>query len=104
MSKIKCEVVQDLITLYVDNLASKESNNIIENHIVNCSDCKIFLEMLKRDEIITNVVDKNNKAVDSVEKKLIISIRRRTIKRNLLALLVLIIIVVLSTLLDNCSF
>lgn len=83
MSEMKCEVIQDLITLYIDDLSCDESNKIIENHIENCNDCKYFLEMLKSDEINIDIVNENKNVVDKVEKDLIDSIKKSIINKNL---------------------
>lgn len=56
MKEIKCEVIQDLITLYIDKLTSEESNKLIENHITTCTQCNEFLDNINDNEII----DKND--------------------------------------------
>ena len=33
---MKCEVVRDLLPLYIDKLTSEESNKEIEKHLKNC--------------------------------------------------------------------
>lgn len=38
--KIPCEIIQDLMPLYVDNLTSDLANTEIENHFDSCADCK----------------------------------------------------------------
>lgn len=55
MKEIKCEVIQDLITLYIDELSSEESNELIENHIKKCKECEEFLKgvSIKNDDILS---------------------------------------------------
>ena len=98
MSCIKCEVIEDLITLYVDNLSSEESNKIVEKHLEECDKCKSFLEILKADEINIDIVDKNNNDVDKVEEKLIRSIKRNLLNSNLIFGLIGAVIAVVFTL------
>ena len=38
--KIKCEVINDLLPLYVDDVLSKESRELVEEHICECGNCK----------------------------------------------------------------
>lgn len=38
--KIPCEIIQDLMPLYVDELTSELSNAEIENHFEECEQCK----------------------------------------------------------------
>lgn len=54
MKEVKCEVIQDLITLYIDELSSDESNELIEKHIKECVECKRFLEgiSINNDDIL----------------------------------------------------
>lgn len=43
-----CELIKDLIPLYVDGICSEHSKQMVEEHIANCSDCKNEVEMLQR--------------------------------------------------------
>lgn len=56
--KIKCEVIQDLLPLYVDDLTSSETKNEIEKHILNCQKCNLFYSDLKSSLIIENQEDR----------------------------------------------
>ena len=38
-----CNIVKDLIPLYIDGCCSKESKQLVEEHIQNCSQCKKLL-------------------------------------------------------------
>ena len=46
---IKCEVIRDLLPLYVDGVASEESIALIEEHLRECADCREFLNLLQED-------------------------------------------------------
>lgn len=56
---ISCEIIKDLIPNYIDNVVSKESREIVGNHINNCIDCRNYYEQLSS-EINLNI-NKNNK-------------------------------------------
>lgn len=43
-NKISCEVCRDLLPLVKDNVASSESVEAVNRHIVNCPDCKQLCE------------------------------------------------------------
>lgn len=46
MNKIDCNVIGDLLPLYVDKVCSKESAELVEEHIQSCEKCKkLFDEM-----------------------------------------------------------
>ena len=36
--KIECEVIQDIIPLYAEDIVSDESRKLIESHLKDCSD------------------------------------------------------------------
>ncbi|MGN0459476.1 MAG: zf-HC2 domain-containing protein [Ruminococcus sp.] len=62
MSK-NCDIVKDLIPLYIDNVASEESKNFVETHCANCEECKNFLS-LSKETIIAK--EKNKEKMDKV--------------------------------------
>ena len=41
MSKMSCQVIRDLMILYEDDVCSKESRGLIEEHIEECEECRI---------------------------------------------------------------
>lgn len=43
MNKNFCEVIQDLIPLYIEKISSEESNQLIEGHVQECEECKQIL-------------------------------------------------------------
>ena len=45
----KCEVIRDLLPLYVDGVASEESCALIEEHLKDCADCREYLKLLQED-------------------------------------------------------
>lgn len=42
-----CNVVKDLIPLYIDDCCSQESVQIVEEHISHCQECKQLIEVMK---------------------------------------------------------
>lgn len=43
----QCEIVQDLLPLYVDNVCSKSSAEMVEEHVSQCSECLKLHEKMK---------------------------------------------------------
>lgn len=52
---MNCEIIKDLIPLYIDGCCSKESKEVIEEHITGCSDCKKLFEDMKSPSDIVEV-------------------------------------------------
>lgn len=47
--KISCEVVEDLLPLYVDGVASEESRRLVEEHAAECENCRRLLEEMQKE-------------------------------------------------------
>ena len=65
--KRECKIVQDLLPNYIDKLTSIQTNQYIEEHIVNCKECKKILENMQK-EILTDIKVKNKKEVKYMKK------------------------------------
>ena len=52
---MNCDIVKDLIPLYIDGCCSNESKNVVEEHIKNCGDCKKLFEDMKSPSDIVEV-------------------------------------------------
>ncbi len=87
MKTIKCEVVKDLLPLYVDDVASKESQELVEEHLVICAECKAYYDKLK--DVVYEPV---NKSADD-GKKAIQNIRRSINRKRIGAVCVTAILV-----------
>lgn len=46
---IKCEVIRDLLPLYIDGIASKESQRIVDEHLENCEECRKYMALLQEE-------------------------------------------------------
>lgn len=84
MSDIKCEVIQDLLQLYVDDLCSDESCKLIEEHLESCSDCQEFLMALREKDPLAYGCD--IEVDSSIEKKLLTNIKKRMLLIELICL------------------
>lgn len=45
--KVSCNVIQDILPLYVENIVSGDSEQIIEEHLDSCEKCKKYLDEIK---------------------------------------------------------
>ena len=48
---LSCEVVKDLLPLYIDDLTNDVTNGAIEDHIHSCSQCSEVLIRIREPEI-----------------------------------------------------
>ena len=54
---MNCNIVKDLIPLYIDGCCSEESGRIIEEHIKECDNCKKLIENMKAPDDIVFVLE-----------------------------------------------
>lgn len=47
MSRISCNLTRDLFTVYLDDICSDESRELIEEHLQECEDCRQLLKSMK---------------------------------------------------------
>lgn len=51
MKEISCNIIQDLLPSYVDDICTEDSRHLIEEHISGCERCRTQLELLKSTEL-----------------------------------------------------
>lgn len=45
--KLSCDVIKDLLPLYVENITSEDSNRLVQKHLEECADCTAYEQDLK---------------------------------------------------------
>lgn len=90
MNKVNCEIVRDIIPLYIDDACSDESKTAIEEHIKNCSECKQMLELMNQEDykIKLDITNENKKATEIVKK-----INNKIIRKQIIIAVVTAIII-----------
>ena len=64
---MNCKIIQDLLPLYADGIASEETNEAVREHIAGCEECgEIYEKMTERSEIIED--PQNARDVDYMKK------------------------------------
>jgi hypothetical protein len=64
--RIDCEVMSDLLPLYVEDLTSEESNEIVREHLSYCGECREKYEKLKAGE---NIIEDDGSLLKKIAKK-----------------------------------
>lgn len=84
--KTECEIVQDLLIGYVDDVLKEESKKLVEKHLLECDLCQKKLKELKAD--LTENEENQKKEIDYLKK-----IRRKSrVKAILMAIGILVVI------------
>ena len=71
--KYSCEVIRDLLPLYLDDVASPASRQMVEEHLEECTGCQSVLSRLQNDETENAITD---------EKGAVIAGQRRFFERR----------------------
>lgn len=67
-NKIPCEMIQDLFPSYIEELTSDVSNQLIEEHMEDCVNCRQVLKRMK-DPAVEAEDDGNQKEIDFLKKE-----------------------------------
>lgn len=71
MNKNDCKIIQDLLPNYIDKLTNEYTNEFIEKHLNECSECKkIYDRMKKQIDLNFQVDDKEIKPMKKISKKI----------------------------------
>ena len=74
---INCELINDLLPLYVDDVISDEGKKLVEEHIASCDKCAKTVENMKTS--ITIPIDKDASNIMALKKKYTMSIWFRVV-------------------------
>ena len=66
MSKIPCEMIQDLLPSYIDELTSEVTNREVESHVSECGQCKKVLDEMRASDL--EPTEKEVKEIDFLKK------------------------------------
>lgn len=96
-----CEIVRDLIPMYIDNTASDETEAAVMEHISECEECRRYCDACRRAEkkaellsekSFKRVVKNAGGDIGGIEQKYAIlsrKIRKRKIRQTLIGVFVL---------------
>lgn len=76
---MNCEIIKDLMPLYIEKLTSESSNKLILEHIKDCKNCNEILNNLKADIKICDIGEKD----DSMPQNLIKRVKRNILLKNM---------------------
>lgn len=92
--KITCEIIGDLLPLYVDNVLSNDSCRLIEDHLADCDSCRARYEELQDDSAISSVLTEKEKAEN--QGKAFKMIKHRIRRKQIISVCIAVICVLLA--------
>ena len=66
MSNIPCEIIQDLLPSFIDELTSDVTNREVEAHMEGCEQCRNVFRQMKAPDIETT--ENEEKEIDFLKK------------------------------------
>ena len=91
--KISCNVIEDLLPLYVDEAASEDSRQLVEEHLKGCPSCRKMLEEIKKDNQLGTdhrISPEENKKAEIQSLK---NIRKRILRKRILSVILAAVLV-----------
>lgn len=67
--KVKCEVIQDLLPLYVEDMASAPTRELVEEHLADCEVCRKQAEQMRGGVMLPK--DTDTKLLERLQRKLL---------------------------------
>lgn len=84
MNNLNCDIIKDLIPLYLDKICSESSAAAVESHLASCPECRGCFEALQNTEITAEAA---NQAEVNYMKK----VKQHYLKKNVLGIVLLFI-------------
>ncbi len=70
MVKVTCDIVKDLLPLYVDEVLSEDSRKLVDEHLESCSECKNYYNQLKDDDISVEKATDDKATIKKIRRRL----------------------------------
>lgn len=92
MGNISCKIIKDLLPSYVDGICSKETEDLIEEHILKCNDCCRLMNHMKMNKIVS--------VKSHIENNYLTKIKRIATDKNLISLGLMIGFIIIGMILN----
>ncbi|MDO4648897.1 MAG: zf-HC2 domain-containing protein [Eubacteriales bacterium] len=90
MKNISCDVIQDLLPLYVDEMLSNDSIELVEEHLRDCPECSEQLQQLRQD---ASAPIQKQQISEKSSKNAFKKIKRKILMKRLVSVFVAIVLV-----------
>lgn len=68
-STVSCEIIEDLLPLYLDDICSQASKDLVEEHLSSCQKCRLLLETMRQSDEKTALLKDDSKRIVSRHRK-----------------------------------
>lgn len=91
-----CEIVRDMIPLYIDDVCSNGTKELVKKHLENCNECQEIFQTMRKNEKNENSNEKES--LKSFNNK----IKKNKIKAIVISLIVFVIVIILIKYIYSC--
>ncbi len=77
MKKVSCNIIKDVLPLYLDGVVSEDTRQMVEEHLQTCESCRKEASALKRDVVLPA-----SKTVRIAEMKVLKGVKKRFLKKK----------------------
>ncbi|MDD6037993.1 MAG: zf-HC2 domain-containing protein [bacterium] len=88
--KYKCGIIKDLLPLYVDHVCSDESKELIEEHLLECNNCKSYMDSLRKSQDVEYAAYDEEKERRKV--KMMLGMKKKIVSGNILVVIITVLI------------
>lgn len=93
--KTSCNVIKDMLPLYVENLASNETRRMVDEHISDCVECKKELEDMQSSTMTP--MDTNTKPLEKIRDRMKKKRHQTIIFTTMITLIIAVIVIAFLT-------
>lgn len=79
MKKISCDIIRDLLPLYLDEVVSDDTRELVEEHLETCDSCKKEADILKR-----NIALPTNRNIKLSDSRVLKKLRNRLLRKKVI--------------------
>lgn len=100
MNKQDCEIVRDLLPLYIDHVTSEVTSDYVKKHLAECESCSRIYESSKESIQLPNSAEFNAGQAMDIKK-----LKKSLIRKNswILAALIIIVFIIITALITDTA-
>ncbi len=103
MKDISCDIIKDLLPLYIDDICSEQSKHLIDDHVTNCEKCRKILES-SRTNILSTQLDVTSTDENTLQNPFLKVKRKQRIQVAGAVIITVILMTILWLLIENIGF
>lgn len=93
--KYPCDMIQDLLPLYIDGVCSEESKKAVDQHLSECRGCKEFYTVMCEADQVN--IDTHNANRERQKAASFQAVKKRILRRQILAAVIAVIVLIAIT-------